>query len=1143
MRGPASADVGELRLLGPVELVGRAGPLRLGGPHQRAIVASLALQAGRTVATDELIDGLWGDDAPRHVRKSLSTQIARARPVLADIGAALTHTGAGYRLDLPAGSLDVEQFERAERESADLAAAELWPRATERLRHGLALWRGDPLADLAAFPFAQAAASWLVPRRKAAEDRLADLLLSGGESHEAAQLLERLVEDDPYDERRWAQLVRALSAGGRRRDALLAYQRARDHLGEDLGLAPGPELREVEREVLAGEARPMTRNEADRTATPFIGRTVELDRVTAAFERASRGVLQGVAVLGEPGIGKSRLLEELTARFEARGVRVLRGACEPSQAVPLRCLLEALEPWVSDPASASAAGLDRDLLGLGPTTSGEGEPRPPGVVEPTGLDLRRFRVIASLSRVLADLTSDAPTVLALDDVHWLDPFSSAVLDHLLRETPRLRLLVVGAATTAPATWTTVNEQLMRFETAIPIERLTMRPLSGAEVEALVRDQVVGIADLDALAAQIQVASGGNALYATQLASAAAAAGELPATVPVGLDAMCRARVAAASEQSRGVLEAAAVLGMDVPAALLPKVLDVPPGDVERQLTEVHTAGLLVADEDHDRVRFTHGVIRQVVYDDLLPTRRRRLHELSAVALAARAAHEPGHLAALAHHLERARPLVTDAQAAEALEAAGRHAARQGALEVSRRHLERALQLAADEHRAGIEIALGMVAVAEGDLAGAKQIEAGAHVAREQGRWDLVADAAVARSQLAASPGTGHALGLAADIEEAVAHLDPDDPARIGLLQSWRGYLLVNVDPIRSAEALEAAEAAGVRASTPQLEVAIRYTRLRQAEARGDDPARCEQDALQLSSDAELLGDPSLVSYGHVAAQAARLRGGWYDACRAAQAEYLTSAVDGHQRAIELQLVAVDTALAFATGTVADIGTALRGLHHRLTEAAVESAPAVRFVQQLFAEREGGARGGWEAMLRQVAAAPTRGNEPILAAGVLGIGDRDGARALVEAFLSNLGSLPRDWAHDTLVALTAEVVADLELRGPHVERLYDALLPSQGQVVTLTSVVAVLGRVDRYLGRLAHLAGDADRAIAHLETARRLDDGAGSGLWSGWAARDEAVARGARGGPGDREAAAELLDLAQARARAHGSTRLAAAAAL
>ncbi|MFL6204063.1 MAG: BTAD domain-containing putative transcriptional regulator [Acidimicrobiales bacterium] len=1130
-------DVGgevELRLLGPVEAVGRDGPLHLGGPHQRAIVASLALSAGRTVATDELIDGLWGDAAPQHVRKSLSTQIARVRRTLAAIEADVTHTGGGYRLDLPPGVLDLHRFERAEHQASELAAAQLLARATERLRDGLALWHGEPLADLTSFPFARAAATWLLPRRHAAEDRLAELLLASGDPHGAAQLLRRLVDEDPYDERRSAQLVRALSAGGRRREALLAYQRARDQLGEDLGLDPGPELREVERDVLAGERRPPAAVATERALTPFIGRTVELDRLDGAFERASRGALHAVAVLGEPGIGKSRLLDELTVRFEGRGIRVLRGACEPSQTVPLRCLFAALEPWVTDPAGAAVRELD--LLGLGAANSSV------ALVEPTGLDLRRYRVISALSRTLAALASSGPTALVLDDVHWLDPFSTAVLDHLSRESSHLPLLVVAAASTAPATWPAMEEQLVRFGSAIPIERLRMRPLSGPEVAALVRDQVVGVTDVDELAAQIEVASGGNALYATQLASAAAAAGRLPTTVPVGLDAMCRARVAAATPAARQLLDAAAVLGTDVPLGVLPSILDTSRDDVERRVAEVRTAGLLATDDHLDRVRFSHGVVRRVIYADLTPTQRRRLHERSADALDALTPREPGHLAAIAHHLEAARPLVSDARAAQALEAAGRHAAGQGALEVSRRLLEQALQLAAEDQRAGIEIGLGMVAVAEGDLAGVKQIEAGALAARAEGRWDLVADAAVARSQLAASPTPHHALELAADIEEAVAHIDPGDLTRRGLLESWRGYLLVNVDAVRSASALEAAEAARTRGSSPMLEVAIRYTRLRQAEARSDDPHRCEQDALELAGDALRLGDPSLASYGHVAAQAARLRGGRFHACRAAQPEYLARAVEGHQRAIELQLVAVDAALAFATGTVAEIRTSGAVLFDRLVGAAVESAPAVRFVQTLFAEREGGGSERWAQVVRHVATAAPDANAPILAAALLAQGDREGARDLVEPFLAGLARLPRDWAHHTLVALAAEVVTDLELAGPHVPALYDALAPSEGQVVTLTSVVAVLGRVDRYLGRLAHLAGDHDRAIAHLETARRLDDGAGSGLWSGWAARDEALVRRARGAPGDREAAAELLDLAQARAQTHGSARLAAASA-
>jgi hypothetical protein len=484
------------------------------------------------------------------------------------------------------------------------------------------------------------------------------------------------------------------------------------------------------------------------------------------------------------------------------------------------------------------------------------------------------------------------------------------------------------------------------------------------------------------------------------------------------------------------------------------------------------------------------------------------------------------------------------EVADAFEAAGRHAARQGALEVSRQMLEDAMELASTElQRASIGIARGMVAVAEGDLTGVQQIEDGSQVARAEDRWDLVADAAVAQAQLSASPGVGHALALVGDMEEVLRHLPADDLVRRGLLESWRGYLLVNIDPERSASAIDAADALAASTANPQIEVAARYTRLRQAEARGDDPAGCVREALALSADADGLGDRSLVSYGHVAAQAARLRAGAFDECRAAQPSYVANAVAGHQRAIELQLVAVDVALAFATGTVADVDAASLTLHDRLSRAAVASAPVVRFVQQLFVEREGGARPGWDSVLRQVAALPPRGNEPILAAGLLALGDDVAARAHLEPWLHRVRALPRDWSHDTLVALAADLVCDVGFTGPHVDVLYEALLPARGQVVTLTSVVAVLGRADRYLGRLAHLAGDAAVAIGHLETARRLDDGAGAGLWSGWAARDEAVARLTRGASGDREAAEELLDLARARARTHGSARLAAATAI
>jgi DNA-binding SARP family transcriptional activator len=1133
---PEVGAIVELRLLGPVELIGPDGLIRLGGPHRRAIVAQLALHEGQTVTTDELVEGLWADAAPANARKSLSTQVAQLRRALAEIDARLEHTGGGYRLDLPPGRLDLHRFEQAERASTELAAAGHTSSAIERQREALACWHGPPLADLAHFPFAATAASWLLPRLHTAQDRLADLLLGAGDVDEAVLLLERLVDESPYDERRWAQLVRALSAGGRRRDALQAYQRAREQLGEGLGLDPGRELRDVERDVLAGATTRPTATAEPRRPAELVGRTVELDRLDHALERIGRAP-QVVAVLGEPGIGKTRLLAEFVRRVRARGITALMGGCEPSQSVPLQSLLAALDPLLSDPVTPGAAAIDPDLLPLleGPATA-------PSLVEPTGLDLRRFRVIRALSRTIANLAVPGPLVLVLDDIHWLDPFTAAVLDHLCTDMTRPVLLVVGAST-APGTWPMVEERLVRYERSVPLERLRLRPLSSAELQALVRGHAVGVDDVDVLATQIHEASGGNALYATQLARAAAPTGRLPATVPDGLDAMCRSRVAVISPPARSLLDAVAVLGIDVDVDVITAMLGTSAEDVDERVQEVVAAGLLTDPERADHHRFTHGVVRQVVYDDLTPARRRRLHAQAADALEARASTEdPAAVALVAHHLRHARPLVDDDRVRTALEAAGRQAAHRGALEAGRKLLAEALDLAVTAvDRAAIEIASGIMGLAAGDRTALKQIDDAADVARTHGRWDLVADAAIARAQLQSSPSPQRSQIMATELEEIVHHLDEADLGRQAMLQTWRAYLLVNVDAERSLAAVDTADALAAAASPAlQVTVATRYVRLRQAESRGDDPTACVRDALALATDTVLAGEPGLASYGHVACQAARLRAGLYDECQEDQPAYLQHAIDTHQRAIELQLVAVDVALRFATGTVDEADAASLALFERLHEAGAEAAEQVRFVQQLFVERERGGSPRWARILTQVAKVPLRGTEAVIAAGLVAI-DEQAAREVLAPFLAGLDRVRRDWSHDALAALAADVVSDLGLTGPHVDQLYRALLPASGQVVTLTSVVMVLGRADRYLGRLAHLAGDAERAIAHLELARRLDDAAGSGLWAGWAARDEAVVRLERGAPGDQEVAADLLDLARARARHHGSDRLARAA--
>jgi hypothetical protein len=133
--------------------------------------------------------------------------------------------------------------------------------------------------------------------------------------------------------------------------------------------------------------------------------------------------------------------------------------------------------------------------------------------------------------------------------------------------------------------------------------------------------------------------------------------------------------------------------------------------------------------------------------------------------------------------------------------------------------------------------------------------------------------------------------------------------------------------------------------------------------------------------------------------------------------------------------------------------------------------------------------------------------------------------------------PPDWARIAQLAMLADVAHDVAF-ADDAEVLYDALLPAAGQVAALSGWVQVVGRVDRSLGRLAHLQGNHGLAIEHLARARRLDREAGAGLWAAWAARDEALVRLSRSAPDDHAAAVPLLDGAAKTAKRYGSRRLA-----
>ena len=240
----------DYRILGPLELFDGTEPLPLAGGRQRALLALLLIHRNEVVSSERLIDALWGERPPPSAPKALQNAVLQVRRALGDRAAALRTEHGGYVLRVAPGELDAERFEalaaagRAALDAGDHAGAAV------RLREALALWRGPALADIGYEAFAQPEIARLEQERVAAlEDRIeADLGL--GRHAVLVPELEAEVARHPLRERLRAQLMTALYGAGRQADALEAFHDARRTLLDELGIEPGPALRERHEQIL-----------------------------------------------------------------------------------------------------------------------------------------------------------------------------------------------------------------------------------------------------------------------------------------------------------------------------------------------------------------------------------------------------------------------------------------------------------------------------------------------------------------------------------------------------------------------------------------------------------------------------------------------------------------------------------------------------------------------------------------------------------------------------------------------------------------------------------------------------------------------------------------------------------------------------
>ncbi|WP_238017144.1 BTAD domain-containing putative transcriptional regulator [Dactylosporangium sp. AC04546] len=697
------------------------GPVDTGTPKQRAVLAMLALQPGRTVSVQRLIDELWADEPPERAIASLQAYVSRLRRALEpgrsarDKSNVLVSRAPGYQLNVPVEAVDATRFAAAveqARQGGD-------PHAALRvLDAALKLWRSDPLPELGDSSFARAERGRLHELRLTAVEERCEALLTLGREAEVVYLSEAELAEAPYRERVWGQLMLALYRGGRQADALAAYARARAGLVDELGIEPGPALQQLEQDILrqaphlngpvapARAAPPPPRQPepahepapANDDDSGLVGRDAELRTVDRLLAEAAGGRGRLLLVSGSPGIGKSALLRELTARATGH---VGTGTGVDGEAPPV------FLPWAQILRGIAESGAKADLAVafapygnlpavLDPTLS-ETLPLPAAerLADP---DLARSRlyqgIVDGLCRLAAAGSQHAPLVLVVDDAHWLDAPSTVLLTMFAKALRRSRvLLAVGYREAELAPDAPLAGALGELLTDASAVRLPLHGLDAQGVATLAR-AVTGEDVPAETVAMLVDRTGGNPFFVVELLRVLAAEHTLePEHVPVRVQEVVRRRLAKLPGQVNAVVAVASVLGRDVSVPVLREVVQIDELALFDTLDTAVVSGVLTATDDPGLLRFSHDLVRQTAYLDQGPLRRARLH-----ARAAQALRDTGLATAadLATHLRAALPVLSPYEVVPALADAAREAYDRTAHEQASAMLEEALGMV---HRA------------------------------------------------------------------------------------------------------------------------------------------------------------------------------------------------------------------------------------------------------------------------------------------------------------------------------------------------------------------------------------------------------------------------------------------------------------
>jgi DNA-binding CsgD family transcriptional regulator/tetratricopeptide (TPR) repeat protein len=387
----------------------------------------------------------------------------------------------------------------------------------------------------------------------------------------------------------------------------------------------------------------MTPTPEEPAPHPLVGRDEELQTIRDALHGVAQGKNAAVVLAGEAGIGKTRLIAEVTATATESRATVLTGHCTQEWATPYGPLVEALTTYVE---SADPAQLRADL-GFGAAPLARLVPairdRLPETPEPEALrpDEERFRLFDAISQFLIALSARSTVLFVIDDLHWADEGTLAMLRHIARATRDFPLLLLAAYRDTDVD---DSDAVARTLKALRLET-TLHPVSLGGLDTLAANELlrqVTDADLESdLVDTIRKETDGNPFFITEMASHLTesgllrreASGGLVITTtsiadlgfPTTVREAVQNRLQALSPETRSLLAAASAFGGSFPLAIAAASSDVSEEAALSAVDEALAARMIRPEPTPDRYDFTHALVRYAIYDGMNPSRRARLH--------------------------------------------------------------------------------------------------------------------------------------------------------------------------------------------------------------------------------------------------------------------------------------------------------------------------------------------------------------------------------------------------------------------------------------------------------------------------------------------------------------------------------------